>query len=202
MLKKKPDNNAFRNELKRLQCRLTEKDFCNIEKVQHVRRLIQGMISESSPSGCPDPDALAYVASLLREEKFREQRESCGHSPLSDNIQTLIDSVKQLKVQAEKTHPEEKYATSWHSRQWESGLITQLFSILAFIPFFILLTGLLFVDISFSVKTIILIFYPAASVIFAIIFKNHPLLITSTVLLALSVLLIAMYSVLQETMNQ
>lgn len=188
MLNNTSDKGTVQDELKRIQHCLMEKDYYRLDKAPLAIRLIEDMLSESHPSGYPDPDTLACVAGLLREDKFREQREKRGNTPLTEGIQVLMDRVKKLKTQAEVARPADIPSPGWRARHWDAGLVAQLFSFLVLAPFFLLSVILLFFDISLIWKVIILSGYLGMSTFLAVAIKNYELL-CSTLFIAFIVAL-------------
>lgn len=80
---------SVQDELVSIRQRLMEKDYGQLDDVPLALKLIQDMLSESHPSGYPDPNTLSLVAHVLRGEKFRERREKQCATPLSTDIQAL-----------------------------------------------------------------------------------------------------------------
>lgn len=195
MLNDKSDKDVIQDELNSLRLCLMGKNYSQLDKVPTVLRLIQDMLAESHPSAYPSPETLSCVAAFLREEKFNEKRKQCGNTHQSEDLQRLIDRVKKLKTQAELARPKETPSPSWQSRDWDAGLLAQLFSVIVLAAFFILSVMLSFVAISSGVKVAILACYLGMSISLAIVIKNHCLLFASILILLFSALSLTTLSI-------
>jgi hypothetical protein len=179
MLNDKPDGVSSQDELASIRHCLMANTYNHLDSIPFVLRLIQEMLTESHPSGCPDPNTLATVARLLREEKFKERREKQNHTPLSRDIQTLIDRLKKLKIQALMARTDEITSSSWTSQSWDFHDATTplpVFSILYLLLYFFLLVTLHFMDISASAMIIVMVTYFISSFGLAILIKSSDLL--------------------------
>lgn len=106
MLNEKSVTVAIHDELVSIRQRLMEKDYSQLGSISIALEFIEDVLVESHPSGYPDPIFLGCIASLLRDEKFRDRRENQCTTPLSTDIQTLIDRLKKLRTQAEAARPQ------------------------------------------------------------------------------------------------
>lgn len=179
MLNDKPDNVSSQDELTRIRHCLMGEPYSHLSSIPFVLRLIEDMLAEPHTSGHPDPHALAMIASVLREEKFKERREKQGNTPLSSDIQILIDRLKTLKTRAMLAHPEKVVSSSWASQPWDSHDATTpfpVFTITYLLLNFILLTTVYFADISDDAKIIILSTYFISSTVIAFLIKKTGLL--------------------------
>jgi len=97
---------SINNELTAIRAALMTEAFSQLERLPVILRRIQELLEESHPSGYPDPGNLRSVASYLRNEKFRVQREAGKNAPLAASLQQLITRLKNLREQAEQVRPE------------------------------------------------------------------------------------------------
>ncbi len=191
MVNDEPHKGAIQDELNSIHRCLLEPKYHPLPGVPPALRLIEEMLSGSHPSGHPDPITLDCVASYIREEKFRERREKHTDTPLTKDLQMLIDRVKKLKAQAEIARPQETLPSGWWHRHWEGGMIDQVFSLFILSPFFILLVALLFINIPLSLKGIILSSYLTLCMCLSIAIKSSSLLFYTLELSIIIVLLVA-----------
>ena len=153
-------------------------------RVPPALRLIEEMLSGSHPSGHPDPVALGLVTGYLLEEEFREMRGKHTDTPLTKDLQRLIDRVITLKVRAELARP-----SGWRHRDWVGGILGVMCSIL---PFFIIFASLLFLHFPFIHIIINMSIYLALSMCFSITIKSH-ISLFSTLFLCFILVLFASY---------
>lgn len=182
MLNDKPDGVSSQDELTRIIHCLMQKEYSQLDSVPLALRLIQDMLAESHPSGHPDPNTLTVVADLLREEKFKEIRKNQKHTPLSTEIQLLINQLKALKMHAMQVRHEESSPSGWAAQSWDSRDATIPFPIspiLFLIFLFILFGALHFLDIRQHTKEYVLFFYLFISFGFATLIKSSGLIILS-----------------------
>ncbi|TXE28343.1 hypothetical protein FOT62_21500 [Serratia marcescens] len=105
-MKESPGNIAPRRELTDIHATLMTDTFSQLERLPMILRLMLEIPGESHPSGYPAPENLRMVASYLRDEKFRVQREVGKNAPLAASLQQLITRLKNLREQAEQVRPE------------------------------------------------------------------------------------------------
>ena len=171
------DKDAMQDELNNIRTCLMEPKYHPLPGIPHALRLMEEMLSGSHPSGHPDPVTLACVAGYIRDEKFRERREKHTDTPLTKDLQRLIDRVKTLKVQAELARPRETLPSGWRHRHWEGGMIDVMSSIIVLTPYFILLISLSFTNIPAIWNVVILSSYLALSTCISIAMKLPSLLL-------------------------
>lgn len=180
MLNDKPDGVSSQDELTRILHCLMQQEYSQLNSIPLALRFIQDMLAESHPSGHPDPNTLAVVAALLREEKFKETRKHQGNTPLSIQIQLLINQLKALKMQAMQIRNKEILPSGWAAQPWDSRDATiplPISPILFLIFLFILLGALHFLDISQRTKEYAFSFYLLISIGFATLVKSSSLII-------------------------
>lgn len=176
MLNDKPDGVSIQDELTRILHCLTQKEYSQLGSVPLALNLIQDMLAELRP----DPNTLTVVADLLRDEKFKEIRKNQKHTPLSTEIQLLINQLKALKMQAMQVRHEESSPSFLAAQSWDSRDATNPFPIspiLFLIFLFILFGALHFLDIPKNTKEYALSFYLLISIGFATLVKSSSLII-------------------------
>lgn len=134
MLIEQPKKISINNELTAIRAALMTDAFSQLEPLPVILRRMQEMLEESHPSGYPDPGNLRSVASYLRNEKFKIQREAGKNAPLAVSLQQLITRLKNLRESAERARPVPRQP--WNDSFLQ--VIALLLIIIAIITFFFL----------------------------------------------------------------
>ncbi|MGK2894544.1 hypothetical protein [Klebsiella michiganensis] len=104
-ISEQPNKVSINNELTDIRATLMTDEFSQLDPLRVILRKMREMLEESHPSGYPDPGNLRSVASYLRDEKFKIQREAGNNAPLAVSLQQLITRLENLRVSAERVRP-------------------------------------------------------------------------------------------------
>lgn len=179
MLNEQPDKVSIHDELNQIHETLMKDEFSQLAKLSVSLRVMQELREDSHPSGYPSPESLRTLASYLRDEKFKVQRETGKNAPQAIALQLLITRLKNLMAQAEQARPEPSPSSGWFSRDWSYlSCMLPLFPVLFILCFLIVFCCSFIIDISSITRLLAISVFLSVCLAIAIFMKDAGSLFT------------------------
>ncbi|TXE28342.1 hypothetical protein FOT62_21495 [Serratia marcescens] len=177
MLSEQPNKVSIHDELTQIHEALMKDEFSQMAKLPVSLRVMQELLEESHPSGYPSPESLRTLASYLRDEKFKVQREIGKNAPQAVVLQLLITRLKNLMAQAELARPEPPPSSGWFSRDWSHlSCMLPVFPALFMLCFTIVFCSIFIVDISSTTRLLTISVFLSLSLATAVFMKDAGML--------------------------